>query len=88
MAEFIQKYLLEALSKIFSKYQYEDFTFQNAIKLLEHDKNYTGAILGKLGGAGYLAKRPDPSDGRKKIYKINKVKFEDIMKDMGKKLRD
>jgi DNA-binding MarR family transcriptional regulator len=84
MAEFIQKYLWENLSQLFEKYRYDDFNFQNAVKLLNHDKNYTGAILGKLGNSGYISKRPDPSDGRKKIYKINKVKFEDIMKNFGK----
>jgi len=88
MAVFIQKYLLRDLSKLFSKYGYDNFNFQNAIELLNHDKGYTGAILASLGKSGYLAKRQDHSDGRKKIYRINKVNFEDIMKDIGKNLYD
>ena len=83
MVEFIQKFLLRDLSKLFLKYSYDEFEFQNAVKLLNHSDRYTGQILSRLGKSGYISKRQDPSDGRKKFYQINRVKFEDIMKDIG-----
>ena len=88
MAIFIQKFLLKDLSKLFSKFSYEEFGFQNSVKLLNHSNRYTGLILARLGKSGYISKRQDPSDGRKKIYRINKVKFEDIMKDIGNGFND
>jgi hypothetical protein len=88
MAVFIQKFLLKDLSKLFSKFNYEEFDFQNTVKLLNHNNRYTGQILSKLGKSGYISKRQDPSDGRKKIYRINKVKFEDIMNDIGNESND
>jgi hypothetical protein len=83
MAVFIPKFLLKDLSKLFSKFNYEEFEFQNAAKLLNHNTRYTGQILSRLGKSGYISKHQDPIDGRKKIYQIKKVKFEDIMKDIG-----
>ena len=83
MVVFIPKFLLKDLSTLFSKFNYEEFEFQNAAKLLNHNDGYTGQILSRLGKTGYISKRQDPSDGRKKFYQINKVKFEDIMKDIG-----
>ena len=81
MASFIPKFLLRDLGKLFSKFCYEEFDFQNALELLSHDLRYTSIILSKLEKTGYISKRQDPSDGRKRFYKINKINFEDIMKD-------
>ena len=81
MTSFIPKFLLTNLGKLFSKYGYEEFDFQNAFELLSHDNRYTSIILSKLEKSGYISKRQDPSDGRKRFYKINKINFEDIMKD-------
>jgi DNA-binding MarR family transcriptional regulator len=88
MVTFIQKFLLTDLSKLFSKFGHGEFNFQNALELLSHDYRYTSIILSKLEKSGYISKRQDPSDGRRRIYKINKINFEDIMKEIGKKERE
>ncbi len=82
MAAFIQKFLLRDLSKLFSKFNYEEFEFQNAVKHLNHTDRYTGQILSRLGKSGYISKRQDPLNGTKKFYRINIVNFEDIMNDI------
>jgi DNA-binding MarR family transcriptional regulator len=87
MVSFIQKFLLMDLSKLFAEFGHEEFTFQNALDLLGHDYRYTSIILSKLQKSGYISKRRDTSDGRKRIYKINKVNFEDIMKEIGRSER-
>jgi DNA-binding MarR family transcriptional regulator len=83
MVTFLPKFLLADLGKLFSKFSYNEFDFQNALELLSHDYRYTSIILSKLEKSGYISKRQDPSDGRKRFYKINKINFEDIMKDIG-----
>jgi DNA-binding MarR family transcriptional regulator len=83
MVSFLPKFLLADLGKLFSKFGYNEFGFQNALELLLHDYRYTSIILSKLEKSGYISKRQDPSDGRKRFYKINKINFEDIMKDIG-----
>lgn len=88
MAVFIPKFLLKDLSLLHSKFGNEDFIFPDAEKLLKHDVRYSNQILSKLGKSGYISKRRDPTDGRKRIYQINKVKFEDIMKDTRKESHD
>jgi len=88
MVDFLQKFLLKDLSKLFSKFGNEEFIFQNAVTTLNHNNRYTGQILSKLGKSGYISKRRDPSDARKRFYRINEVKFEDIMKEMGNEFSD
>jgi DNA-binding MarR family transcriptional regulator len=83
MATFIPNYLLIDLSTLFSKYHYDEFTFQNAFDLLSSDYRYTSQKLSKLEKSGYISKRQDPSDGRKRFYRINNLNLEDIMKDIG-----
>jgi len=83
MVTFLPKFLLADLGKLFSKFGYNEFDFQNALELLSHDYRYTSIIVSKLEKSGYISKRQDPSDGRKRFYKINKINFEDIMKDIG-----
>jgi DNA-binding MarR family transcriptional regulator len=83
MVSLIPNYLWKDLSRLFSKYSYEEFNFQNALDLLTSDYNYTSQKLSKLEKSGYISIRQDPSDGRRRFYRINKVKFEDIMKDIG-----
>lgn len=70
------------LGKLLKVYEHEEFTFQNAIDLLNHDRGYTGAILASLGESGYIAKRKDPSDGRKRYYRVKNVDFDDIIKNI------
>lgn len=82
MATFIPNFLLKDLSKLFSKYRYDEFTFQNALDLLPSDYRYTSQKLSKLEKSGYISKRQDPSDGRRRFYRINKLNLEDIMKDI------
>ncbi|MFA4859719.1 MAG: hypothetical protein WC598_03085 [Methanoregula sp.] len=88
MVSFIPKFLLTDLAVLFSKFGYNEFAFQNALELLSHDYRYTSIILSKLEKSGYISKRQDPSDGRKRFYKINKINFEDIMKEIGGNRRE
>jgi hypothetical protein len=86
MVESIPKHLLEKLSMLFREFNTNEFRFQDAIRILGKDERYTGLILSQLGKAGWVSKRHDKDDGRKRFYRVNNVN--DSMNQLGKNISD
>lgn len=85
MVESIPKHLLEKLSLLFAEFKSEEFSFQQAATALGQNERYTGQILSKLGHAGWIAKRRDKKDKRRKYYQINN--FHDLLEKIGQKIQ-
>jgi DNA-binding MarR family transcriptional regulator len=81
MASFIPKFLLKKLSVLYQNFSFNEFHFQDAVRVLGLDERYTGQVLSKLVDSGWIAKKREVSDARKKIYRIIDVSFRDLMKD-------
>lgn len=86
MVESVPKYLLEKISLLYSNYNTGDFSFQDAITTFGHDERYTGLILSKLVKAGWIEKRRDAKNTRKKIYHIKNIS--EIVEEIGKRLQE
>lgn len=86
MVESVPKYLLEKISLLYSSYNTGDFSFQDAIATFGHDERYTGLILSKLVKAGWIEKRRDTKNTRKKIYHIKNIS--EIVEEIGKRLQE
>lgn len=83
MAAYIPKFLLKKLSVLYRHFSFNEFHFQDAVRVLNLDERYTGQVLSKLVDSGWIAKKREVSDARKKIYRIIDVSFENLMKDIG-----
>lgn len=77
MADPIPKYLQKNVALLYEQFKTGGFSFQEAVKTLDKEVRYTGQILSHLGKAGWISKRNDKLDQRKKIYRVNK--FDDII---------
>jgi hypothetical protein len=88
MAAYIQKFLLKKLAMLYQNFRFKDFHFQDAVQVLDLNDRYAGQILSRLVDSGWLSKKRELSDARKKIYRIIEVKFDDIMKDVGNESND
>ena len=86
MVESIPKHMLEKISLLYSEFESRKFGFQDAVKILDQNERYTGLILSQLGHAGWISKRRDPKDKRRKIYQIENV--QEIIQKIGMNLRD
>jgi len=86
MVESIPKHLLEKISLLYSVYKTDSFTFQDAVKTLGQNERYTGLILSSLGKAGWIEKRRDARDKRKKIYQIKNIN--EIIDKIGQRLHE
>lgn len=82
MAKYIPKFLLKNLSKLYRKFSFEEFYFQDAVEVLDIKEGYAGQVLSRLVDAGWIAKKRNPSDTRKKCYRILDVTLDDIMNDI------
>jgi len=83
MAAYLPRFLLKYLSQLYQEFSFNEFNFQDAVKVLDLDVGYAGQVLSRLVEAGWVAKKRDPSDLRKKSYRILNVTFDDIMRDIG-----
>ena len=83
MAAFLPRFLLKYLSVLYREHSFDKFCFQDAVRDLGLDERYTGQVLSRLVEAGWVAKKRDPNDLRKKSYRIINVTFNDIMRDIG-----
>ena len=70
MVRSIPKNLLEKFALLYAKKGTSEFRFQEAEAILGETRSYIGQILPKLVEAGWLEKKVDPEDGRRKIYRI------------------
>jgi len=82
MAAYIPRFLLKYLSLLYREFSFNEFYFQDAIRVLGLDVGYAGQVLSRLVEAGWIAKKRDPSDLRKKSYRIINVSFAEIMRDI------
>lgn len=83
MAAYIPRFLLKYLSVLYRNHSFGEFCFQDAVQELGLDERYTGQVLSRLVEAKWITKKRDPSDLRKKSYRIIDVSLDDIMKDIG-----
>lgn len=82
MTKYVPKFLLKNLSKIYRKFSLEEFHFQDAVEILGIKEGYAGQVLSRLVDAGWIAKKRDPLDTRKKSYRIINVTLDDLMRDI------
>lgn len=83
MAAYLPRFLLKYLSQLYREFSFDEFNFQDGVKVLDLDVGYAGQVLSRLVEAGWVAKKRDPNDLRKKSYRILNVTFDDIMRDIG-----
>ncbi|KUK70876.1 MAG: hypothetical protein XE11_1467 [Methanomicrobiales archaeon 53_19] len=86
MVESIPKYLLEKFALIYAEKGVSEFRFRDAEEILGETKSYTGQILPKLVKAGWLHKKVDPEDGRRKIYQV--IDPQKTLQRLGEELKD
>ena len=68
MVEPLSKWILKAYYKLWTKFKNKAFTHKDTSKTLNDDKMVI--ILSDLKKAGWLEVRLDPSDSRKRVYKL------------------
>jgi DNA-binding MarR family transcriptional regulator len=83
MAAYLPRYLIKYLSLLYQEFSFNEFHFRDAVRVLNLDVGYAGQVLSRLVDAGWIAKKRNPSDLRKKTYRINNVTFDEIMRDIG-----
>ena len=86
MVDGIPRHLLEKLSLLFMEFKTGEFSFKQAIDVLGQNERYTGQILSKLGHAGWIVKRRDKKDKRRKYYQVQN--FNEIFERIGEKLKN
>ena len=86
MVESIPKYLLERVALLYAQKGTTEFRFDDAIEILGDSRSYLGQILPKLVKAGWIEKKVDPVDRRKKIYRI--IAPDETIKKLGTSLQE
>ena len=77
MVEPLPKWIMRAYSKLWVKFRNKEFTYNSAYKLLDKRKT-TSLILSELKKSGWIKIRINPTDSRKRIYKL--IKPEEAVK--------
>ena len=85
MVESIPKHLFEKISLLYNDYKTDTFSFQDAVKTLGRNERYTGLILSKLVHAGWITKKRDEQDKRKKYYQLKNI--QEMMEKIGQKIQ-
>jgi len=70
MVSSLPKNLLEKFARLYAEKGTSEFRFQEAEEILGETGKYVGQILPNLVKAGWLEKKVDPEDHRRKIYRI------------------
>lgn len=86
MVESIPKYLLERVALLYAQKGTTEFRFNDAMEILGDSRSYLGQILPKLVKAGWIEKKVDPVDRRKKIYRI--IAPDETIKKLGTRLQE
>lgn len=86
MVESIPKYLLERVALLYAQKGTTEFRFNDAMEILGDSRSYLGQILPKLVKAGWIEKKVDPVDRRKKIYRI--IAPDETIKKLGIRLQE
>jgi hypothetical protein len=69
MVKPLSKWILKAYSKLLTKFKNKEFNNEDASKAL-NDNKMVSIILSDLKKAGWLEVILDPSDSRKRLYKL------------------
>jgi hypothetical protein len=69
MVKPLSKWIMKPYSKLWTKFKNKAFTHKDTSKTLNDDKMVI-IILSDLKKAGWLELRLDPSDSRKRFYKL------------------
>jgi len=85
MAEPIPRWLMEKYTLLLKKFKENEFTFDEAMKTLNGDKVYISIVLSRLRKAGWLERKMNTEDARKRIY--NLIAPEIVMKEIAKELQ-
>lgn len=86
MVDSIPKYLLERVALLYAKKGTAEFSFDDAMATLGGSRSYMGQILPKLVKAGWIEKKVDPVDRRRKIYRI--IAPDETLKKLGNELQE
>jgi DNA-binding MarR family transcriptional regulator len=86
MVRSLPKNLLEKFARLYAEKGTSEFRFQEAEEILGETEKYIGQILPNLVKAGWLEKKVDPEDNRRKIYRI--VNPNRILQRLGQELKD
>ena len=70
MVSSLPRNLLEKFARLYAEKGTSEFRFQEAEEILGETEKYVGQILPNLVRAGWLEKKVDPEDNRRKIYRI------------------
>ena len=70
MVSSLPRNLLEKFARLYAERGTSEFRFQEAEEILGETEKYVGQILPNLVRAGWLEKKVDPEDNRRKIYRI------------------
>lgn len=70
MVSSLPRNLLEKFARLYAERGTSEFRFQEAEEILGETEKYVGQILPNLVKAGWLEKKVDPEDSRRKIYRI------------------
>jgi len=69
---------------LYAKKRNETFNFQEAVEILGKDERFTGQILSELTQAGWITKKREENDRRKKIYNLNSPDV--VLNELGQKI--
>ncbi len=86
MVSSLPRNLLEKFARLYAERGTSEFRFQEAEEILGETEKYVGQILPNLVKAGWLEKKVDPEDSRRKIYRI--VEPNITLQRLGQSLRD
>ena len=77
---------MQRYSKLWSKFGEKPFSYDAVEELLEEDNRLISVFLSELKKAGWVSMQLDPTDSRKRIYKLINPKkaIEEEIKEMSK----
>jgi len=80
MPEYLPKWLLRRLKKLWENFKAEEFSFEDAQSALKDDSRVVAIVLSNLDKYGWINIKSDPSDSRKKLYSLKHVDVIEKMK--------
>jgi len=86
MVSSLPRNLLEKFARLYAEKGTSEFRFQEAEEILGETEKYVGQILPSLVKAGWLEKKVDPEDSRRKIYRV--VDPNITLRRLGQELKD
>jgi len=75
MTEPLPKWVMQRYAKLWKAFKSKEFEHEQAVKVLkEKDENMVSVILSQLRRNGWLTIKLHPSDTRKRVYKLKRLK--------------